>query len=44
MLGPTRLIFQKSEMPKPSQGSVLGAIGFSVAISSKPSRRCSPPE
>ena len=31
MLGPTRLIFQKSEMPKPSQGSVLGVIGFSVA-------------
>ena len=30
MLGPTRLIFQKSEMPKPSQGSVLGLIGFSV--------------
>lgn len=29
MLGPTRLIFQKSE-PKPSQGSVLGLIGFSV--------------
>lgn len=31
MLGPTRLIFQRSEMPKPSQGSVLGLIGFSVA-------------
>jgi len=31
MLGQTRLIFQKSEMPKPSQGSVLGLIGFSVA-------------
>ena len=31
MLGTTRLIFQKSEMPKPSAGSVLGAIGFSVA-------------
>ena len=30
MLGTTRLIFQKSEMPKPSAGSVLGAIGFSV--------------
>lgn len=30
MLGPTRLIFQKSEAPKPSQGSVLGLIGFSV--------------
>jgi catechol 2,3-dioxygenase-like lactoylglutathione lyase family enzyme len=30
MLGTTRLIFQKSE-PKPSQGSVLGQIGFSVA-------------
>lgn len=30
MLGATRLIFQKSE-PKPSQGSVLGLIGFSVA-------------
>ena len=29
MLGSTRLIFQKSE-PKPSQGSVLGLIGFSV--------------
>src|SRR4029450_3967996 len=31
MLGTTRLIFQKSDMPKPSQGSVLGLIGFSVA-------------
>jgi catechol 2,3-dioxygenase-like lactoylglutathione lyase family enzyme len=31
MLGTTRLIFQKSEMPKPSTGSILGAIGFSVA-------------
>jgi catechol 2,3-dioxygenase-like lactoylglutathione lyase family enzyme/predicted enzyme related to lactoylglutathione lyase len=31
MLGTTRLIFQKSEMPKPSQGSVLGLIGFSVS-------------
>jgi catechol 2,3-dioxygenase-like lactoylglutathione lyase family enzyme len=31
MLGTTRLIFQKSEMPKPSQGSVLEMIGFSVA-------------
>jgi len=31
MLGTTRLIFQKNEMPKPSQGSVLGLIGFSVA-------------
>ena len=30
MLGTTRLIFQKSEMPKPSTGSILGAIGFSV--------------
>ena len=30
MLGTTRLIFQKSE-PKPSQGSILGLIGFSVA-------------
>ena len=30
MLGTTRLIFQKSEMPKPSAGSILGAIGFSV--------------
>jgi catechol 2,3-dioxygenase-like lactoylglutathione lyase family enzyme len=29
MLGTTRLIFQKSE-PKPSAGSILGAIGFSV--------------
>ncbi len=29
MLGTTRLIFQKSA-PKPSQGSVLGLIGFSV--------------
>lgn len=31
MLGSTRLIFQRSEAPKPSQGSVLGSIGFSVA-------------
>ena len=31
MLGTTRLIFQKSEMPKPSAGSILGAVGFSVA-------------
>ena len=31
MLGATRLIFQRSAMPKPSQGSVLGRIGFSVA-------------
>ena len=31
MLGTTRLIFQKSEMPKPSTGSILGAIGFSVS-------------
>lgn len=31
MLGTTRLIFQKSDMPKPSQGSVLDMIGFSVA-------------
>jgi catechol 2,3-dioxygenase-like lactoylglutathione lyase family enzyme len=30
MLGPTRLIFQKSDMPKPSQGSVLEMLGFSV--------------
>ena len=30
MLGTTRLIFQKSEMPKPSAGSILAAIGFSV--------------
>ena len=30
MLGTTRLIFQKSEMPKPSTGSILAAIGFSV--------------
>jgi catechol 2,3-dioxygenase-like lactoylglutathione lyase family enzyme len=30
MLGTTRLIFQKSETPKPSAGSILGAIGFSV--------------
>jgi catechol 2,3-dioxygenase-like lactoylglutathione lyase family enzyme len=30
MLGPVRLIFQRSEMPKPSQGSSLGLIGFSV--------------
>jgi catechol 2,3-dioxygenase-like lactoylglutathione lyase family enzyme len=29
MLGPVRLIFQRSE-PKPSSGSVIGAIGFSV--------------
>ena len=31
MLGTTRLIFQKSEMAKPSEGSVLEMIGFSVA-------------
>jgi catechol 2,3-dioxygenase-like lactoylglutathione lyase family enzyme len=31
MLGATRLIFQKSDAPKPSQGSVLGLIGFSVS-------------
>ena len=31
MLGTTRLIFQKSESPKPSTGSILGLIGFSVA-------------
>ena len=31
MLGTTRLIFQKSDMPKSSQGSVLEMIGFSVA-------------
>lgn len=31
MLGPTRLIFQRSDAPKPSQGSVLGLIGFSVS-------------
>lgn len=31
MLGTTRLIFQKSEMPKPSASSVIGAIGFSVS-------------
>ena len=31
MLGKTRLIFQKSEMPKPSTGSIIGLIGFSVA-------------
>ena len=31
MLGTTRLVFQKSDMPKPSQGSVLEMIGFSVA-------------
>jgi catechol 2,3-dioxygenase-like lactoylglutathione lyase family enzyme len=31
MLGTTRLIFQKSESPKPSAGSILGLIGFSVA-------------
>jgi catechol 2,3-dioxygenase-like lactoylglutathione lyase family enzyme len=30
MLGTTRLIFQKSESPKPSTGSILGLIGFSV--------------
>jgi catechol 2,3-dioxygenase-like lactoylglutathione lyase family enzyme len=30
MLGTTRLIFQKSDMPKPSQGSVIEMIGFSV--------------
>jgi catechol 2,3-dioxygenase-like lactoylglutathione lyase family enzyme len=31
MLGDTRLIFQKNEMPQPSAGSVLDHIGFSVA-------------
>jgi catechol 2,3-dioxygenase-like lactoylglutathione lyase family enzyme len=31
MLGTTRLIFQKTEMPKPSEGSVFNLIGFSVA-------------
>jgi catechol 2,3-dioxygenase-like lactoylglutathione lyase family enzyme len=31
MLGTTRLIFQKSDTPKPSTGSILGAIGFSVS-------------
>ena len=31
MLGTTRLIFQKSDAPKPSTGSILGLIGFSVA-------------
>ena len=31
MLGTTRLIVQKSETPKASQGSVLGLIGFSVS-------------
>lgn len=30
MLGTTRLIFQKTEMPKPSAGSILELIGFSV--------------
>jgi catechol 2,3-dioxygenase-like lactoylglutathione lyase family enzyme len=30
MLGQTRLIFQKNEMPQPSAGSVLDHIGFSV--------------
>ena len=31
MFGQTRLIFQKTEAPKPSTGSVLDHIGFSVA-------------
>jgi catechol 2,3-dioxygenase-like lactoylglutathione lyase family enzyme len=31
MLGTTRLIFQKTDVPKPSEGSVLQLIGFSVA-------------
>src|SRR5207244_11217486 len=31
MLGTTRLIFQKTDMPKPSAESVLNLIGFSVA-------------
>jgi catechol 2,3-dioxygenase-like lactoylglutathione lyase family enzyme len=31
ILGTTRLIFQKTEMPKPSEGSVFNLIGFSVA-------------
>ena len=30
MLGPTRLIIQRSDTAKPSQGSVLSLIGFSV--------------
>lgn len=31
MLGATRLIFQKVDAPKPTEGSVLDSIGFSVA-------------
>src|SRR6266571_8075375 len=31
MLGTTRLIFQKTEVPKPSEESVLNLIGFSFA-------------
>ena len=31
MFGKTRMIFQKTETPKPSEGSVLELIGFSVA-------------
>jgi predicted enzyme related to lactoylglutathione lyase len=31
MFGTTRIIFQKTEVPKPSEGSVLDSIGFSVA-------------
>jgi catechol 2,3-dioxygenase-like lactoylglutathione lyase family enzyme len=31
MFGQTRMIFQKNESPKPSEGSVLDLIGFSVA-------------
>src|SRR5437870_3771517 len=31
MLGTTRLIFQKTDVPKPSEESVLNSIGFSVA-------------
>jgi len=31
MFGETRVVFQKNEMPKPSAGSVLDHIGFSVA-------------
>jgi catechol 2,3-dioxygenase-like lactoylglutathione lyase family enzyme len=31
MFGTTRVIFQKTDVPKPSEGSVLDSIGFSVA-------------
>jgi hypothetical protein len=34
--------FQKTDMPKPREGSVLDLIGFSVADLDAPRRSCSP--